>query len=298
MGGPNRIRHMHQVVRGEQQYPGRDHRAKHGDEPAGRGAHGEGPALSALAAVFGVPPLAQLGRQGGAPGSPAVARRRGHAECREQEQPGKQQAAQLGGLGQRSGDAARAEQGERGFGPVGPQRLPPPGVSLVLGVRRKAAFRANRPSTDAFATTREVDCQMNNAPIACRQVAPVPRRSSATARASPSTKSTGMVVSRNGVSLQNSLAVAGRQVGSAGEEEGEEGKPEQVAVPLDRAGEIGPPLGGGQVVMLGRAAGNQGPPVHPQDLDAAEAPPVPLALQRFEGQWHDAVTQGLIQVQP
>ena len=71
---------MHQVVRGEQQYPGRDHRAKHGGEPAGRGAHGEGPALSVLAAVLGAPPFAQPGRQRGAPGSPAVARRRGHAE--------------------------------------------------------------------------------------------------------------------------------------------------------------------------------------------------------------------------
>jgi hypothetical protein len=34
-------------------------------------------------------------------------------------------------------------------------------------------------SSDARATTIEVDCQMKNAPIASRQVAPVPRRSSA-----------------------------------------------------------------------------------------------------------------------
>src|SRR5579859_1988241 len=76
--------------------------------------------------------------------------------------------------------------------------------SLVFGVRRKAALRANRPSTDARATTREVDCQMKNAPSASRQFAPVPRRSSATARTSPSPTSTGTVASRNGVSLRNS----------------------------------------------------------------------------------------------
>ena len=75
--------------------------------------------------------------------------------------------------------------------------------SLVFGVRKKAAFRANRPSSDAFATVSEVDCQMKTAPIASRQVAPVPRRSSATALTSPSANSTGTVVSRNGVSLRN-----------------------------------------------------------------------------------------------
>jgi hypothetical protein len=37
--------------------------------------------------------------------------------------------------------------------------------------------------------------------------------------------------------------------------------------------------------------------VHSQDLDAAEAPPVPLALQRLEGQRHDAVPAGFVHVQ-
>src|SRR5215467_1515747 len=76
--------------------------------------------------------------------------------------------------------------------------------SLVLGVRKNAALRANSPTTDARATTSEVDCQMKNAPIASRHVAPVPRRSSATARTSPRPTSTGTVASRNGVSLRNS----------------------------------------------------------------------------------------------
>jgi hypothetical protein len=49
--------------------------------------------------------------------------------------------------------------------------------SPVFGVRKKAAFLANSPSTEARATTSEVDCQMKNVPIASRQDAPVPRRS-------------------------------------------------------------------------------------------------------------------------
>ena len=63
--------------------------------------------------------------------------------------------------------------------------------SLVFGVRRNAALLANRPSTEARATTSEVDCQMKNAPSASRQDAPVPRRSSATARTSPSAPAPG-----------------------------------------------------------------------------------------------------------
>ena len=48
----------------------------------------------------------------------------------------------------------------------------------------------------------------------------------------------------------------------------------------------------------GLAARHQRPPVHPQDLDAAEAPPEPLALERLEGQRHDAAAPGLVDVQP
>jgi hypothetical protein len=69
--------------------------------------------------------------------------------------------------------------------------------SLVLGVRRNAAFWANRPSTDARGTTSEVDCQMKNAPMASRQDAPVPRRSRAIARTSPSRTMTGTAETRN-----------------------------------------------------------------------------------------------------
>jgi hypothetical protein len=68
--------------------------------------------------------------------------------------------------------------------------------SLVFGVRKNAAFLANRASTEARATTSEVDCQMKNAPIASRQDAPVPRRSSATARTSPSSTITGTAETR------------------------------------------------------------------------------------------------------
>src|SRR5271165_847650 len=76
--------------------------------------------------------------------------------------------------------------------------------SLVFGVRRNAALRANRPSTDARATTSEVDCQMKKAPIASRHDAPVPRRTRVTARTSPSSTITGTAATRNTVSLRNS----------------------------------------------------------------------------------------------
>ncbi|HYB86109.1 MAG TPA: glycosyltransferase, partial [Streptosporangiaceae bacterium] len=76
--------------------------------------------------------------------------------------------------------------------------------SLVFGVRRKAAFFANSASTEARATTREVDCQMKNAPSASRQVAPVLRRTSAIARIRPRRMRMGTVATRNTVSLRNS----------------------------------------------------------------------------------------------
>ena len=173
---------------GKQQGQGRDGHAHDGDRSPGRHAGGE---RAAVAAVLGGPPLAEPGGQRGPARSPAVDRRRGHAQGREQQQPGQQRPAQLVGLGQRASDAGEAEQRQRGLGPVGPQGLPPLGRSLVFGVRRNAAFLANRPSTEARATTSEVDCQMKNAPIASRHDAPVPRRTSATARIRPSSTSTG-----------------------------------------------------------------------------------------------------------
>jgi hypothetical protein len=46
------------------------------------------------------------------------------------------------------------------------------------------------------------------------------------------------------------------------------------------------------------AAGHHRAPVHAQDLDAAEAPPVALALERLERQRHDAAAERLVHVQP
>ena len=108
--------------------------------------------------------------------------------------------------------------------------------SLVLGVRRNAAFLANRASTDARATTSEVDCQMKKAPIASRQDAPVPRRTRATARIRPSS-----TIARDGADqvhgeLAEQLAAAGGQVGRPGQQEDEEQQAKQVAVPLHRSG--------------------------------------------------------------
>ena len=65
-------------------------------------------------------------------------------------------------------------------------------------------MRANSASTDARATTSDVDCQMKNAPSASRQDAAGPRRSRATARTSPSRTSTGTVATRKAVSFLNS----------------------------------------------------------------------------------------------
>ena len=52
------------------------------------------------------------------------------------------------------------------------------------------------------------------------------------------------------------------------------------------------------MVLLVLPARDQRPPVHPDDLDATEAPPVPLALERLEGQRHDAAAEYLVHVQP
>ena len=126
----------------------------------------------------------------------------------------------------------------------------------------------------------------------------MPRRSSATARTSPRPDQHRHGRQQERGELAEQLAPAARQVHRAGQQEDEEHQAEQVAVPLDAAGQVGPALPGGEMVLLVLAAGNQRPPVHPQDLDAAEAPPVPLALERLEGQRHDAAPPGLVDVQP
>src|SRR5436305_22603 len=63
------------------------------------------------------------------------------------------------------------------------------GSSAVFGVRTNTASLAYNACTDARATTSEVHCQIMKAPNASRQDAPVPRRSSAIARTSPSATS-------------------------------------------------------------------------------------------------------------
>ena len=190
--------------------------------------------------------------------------------------------------GQRGGDAEQPEQGEGGLGPVRPQRLPPP--RLLAGLRRdqERCLRRTAPSTDARATTREVDCQIRNAPSASRQDAPVPRRSSATARTSPSRTRTGTVATRNAVSFRNSSPPPVARFTAPASRNTRKIRPSRSPYHCTAPGQVGPALTGTEPVLLGRAAGQQRAPVHPQDLDAAEAPAVSLALERLEGQRHDA----------
>src|SRR5207248_11542741 len=98
--------------------------------------------------------------------------------------------------------------------------------------------------------------------------------------------------------LTEQLAAAGGQVGRAGQQEDEEQQAEQVAVPLQRTRQVSPALGATQVIAPVLAPWHQRAPVHAQDLDAAEAPPVPLPLERLEGQRHDAAAEYLVHVQP
>lgn len=151
--------------------------------------------------------------------------------------------------------------------------------SLIFGVRRKAAFLANRASTEARATTSEVDCQMKNAPIASRQDAPVLRRSSAIARARPSWTSTGDGGDEEDRQLAEELTAAGGQVRGAGQQEDGEQQAEQVAVPLQRAGQVRPAPAGRQVVLSRLPAGEQRSPVHAPVV--AGVPPVAVVLWRL-----------------
>jgi hypothetical protein len=95
--------------------------------------------------------------------------------------------------------------------------------------------------------------------------------------------------------LAEQLTAAECQVDRPAEQEQEERQPEQVAVPLQRAGQVGPALAEGELVAR-LAAVEQGAGVHAQDLNAAEAPPVPLALQRLEGQRHHPPAERLVDV--
>ena len=121
---------------------------------------------------------------------------------------------------------------------------------------------------------------MKNAPIASRQDAP-----GTAAQQGDRADQTEQDHHRHGRDqehreLAEQLTAAGGQVGRAGQQKDEEQQAEQVAVPLQRARQVGPALAGGQVVGPGGAAWQQRAPVHAQDLDAAEAPPVPLPLER------------------
>ena len=200
------------MARYQQQRQGTDDHAQNGDQAADRRAAHQGPARRCPPPLAGAA-LPQVRRQRRPLRGPAIERRRCHAQRREQQQASQQRPGQLGGPcsarrrcpavpSSASDDSAQfARSASHHFA-----------FSLVFGVRRNAAFLANRPSTEARATTREVDCQMKNAPSASRQDAPVPRRSSATARTSPSSTSTGTAATRNTVSLRNSVAAPGGQV--------------------------------------------------------------------------------------
>src|SRR5262249_50689975 len=165
--------------------------------------------------------------------------------------------------------------------------------SLVFGVRRNAALRAKRPSTDARATTTDVDCQMKKAPIASRHDAPVPRRSSVIARTSPSPTITGTAATRKIVSLRNSSPPPVARLNAPASRNTKKTRPSRSPYHWM------PPARYDQRWPLARGlAREQRPPVQAQDLDAAETPPVPLALERLERQRHDPVAPGLVHVQP
>jgi len=100
------------------------------------------------------------------------------------------------------------------------------------------------------------------------------------------------------VILRKQLTAAQREVHRTGQQEQVEDHAEQVAVPLEPARQVSPPLPQGQPVAVGEGTLNQRAPVHPESLDAAGAPAVSLALQRLERQGHDAPAVRPVDVQP
>ena len=293
----DQVRRLHVLVaRQEQQHRGDDHPHDRG-QPANRRADHE--RLAPLAALpLHRADLDQLRRQRRALRGPAVERRGRHAEGREQQQAGQQRPGQLGGLGQRAGDARHAEQRQRRLGPVRPQRLPP--LGLLAGLWR-AQERGLLGEQGQHRGPRHH--QRGGLPDEERADRVPPRRAGAAAEQGDRPHQAEQHQHRDRGhkergELAEQLAAPGGQVDGPGQQEDQEHQAEQVAVPLHRAGQVRPPLAGAEVVLLGDAAGQQRAPVHPQDLDAAETPPVALALERLEGQRHDALAVGLVHVPP
>jgi hypothetical protein len=98
------------VAGGEQRHDRGDADTEHRDRTTGGGTHGEG---LAGPAVLGAPPFAELWRQRGPLGGPAVDGGRGQAERGEHQQRRQQRAAELGRPGQRADDGGQAHQGKQ-----------------------------------------------------------------------------------------------------------------------------------------------------------------------------------------
>jgi hypothetical protein len=76
-----------------------------------------------------------------------------------------------------------------------------------------------------------------------------------------------------------------------------EAEVQHIGEPLEAAEEVVEPLGHGQLVAGIPAPGEQLAHVLAEDLNAAEAPAEPLALEGREGERHDALAKRLVQVQ-
>ena len=291
-----RWRHRSRRRRGQQ---GGDHGDQHHRGQRGEAGGGPGHDAAPVPDPLRAPAGSQLRRQHGALRGEAVDRRRGQAERGNDEQRGQQRPAICVHSGQCGDDPDQTEQRQRASRPSSPaatwHHRGVLGRSSACAGTRPAS--RNSPCTDARATTSDVDCQIKNAPSASRQEAPVPRRSSATARSSPARPAAGTVATRNADSLRNSRPPPSARLTAPASRNEEEHQAEQVPVPLQGAGQVGPALAEADLVPAS-AAGQQRTPVHAQDLDAAEAPPEPLALERLEGQRHDAVAERLVDVQP
>ena len=147
--------------------------------------------------------------------------------------------------------ADEAEQRQGGFGPVGAQRLPPAG--LLAGLRRaqERGLLGEQAEHRRARTTSEVDCQMKNAPIASRQDAPVPRRSSAIARTRPSRTITGTAETRNTVSLRNSWPPPVARLAAPASRKMKNSRLSRSPYHCSAPDQVGPALAGGQVVGPG-----------------------------------------------
>ena len=235
------------VTRREQQRHSGDDHGRDRDETAGRGAGGE---RAPVAAVFGRPAGSQRGRKGGPARSPAVERRSGHAKRREHQQRGEQPPAELSGPAQRRGDASQAEHREQRLSPVGAQGLPPPGLLAGLGRTQERGLAREQPEH-----RRPRDHQRRRLPDKERPDRVPPGRAGAAAQQRDGPDQAEHHEHRNRRDeehgeLAEQRAAAESLVGGPGQQEDQEGQPEEVAVPLDAAGQVGPALSRCQVVLL------------------------------------------------